>query len=80
LQIQKIPDRDKVTGTCIVCGGQLRIKGEFVSDLPMQLMPFGPASRDHYRWKTEGHVCQQCGIKYDFPPPKELLQKQKPGS
>lgn len=64
--------RDNRTGTCMICQGKIvaRVTREYHGD-PMHMI-IGPGSRNQMTTVHHGFHCTRCGLKYEFPPPKDL--------
>jgi hypothetical protein len=59
------------TGVCVCCGGT--VKGHYANEclVSSREIIYGPGGRHQYGWVFKGYHCEQCGLKYEFPPPKK---------
>ena len=74
------PPKEERTGTCVFCGGLVvgRISRKYYGD-PMRRI-IGPGSRNQMTTVHHGWHCQECGLKYEFPPkPKEDAPQEEEG-
>lgn len=63
----KYPE-DKRTGVCVFCQGKViaRMSREYFGD-PMHMI-MGPGSKNQFTTVHHGFHCENCGLKYEFPP------------
>jgi hypothetical protein len=61
------------TGKCVFCFGE--VKGEHLQEFvdPWRGPIIGPGGRDQYAWVFQGYHCVQCGLRYEFLPPADVI-------
>lgn len=65
------------TGRCVFCGNT--VIAHVVQELTCspENVIIGPGSRSQYASVHKGFHCSECGLKYEFPPPGDIVKANK---